>query len=160
LSGERDPALEKAMDDVVKEWQESKKDGPFADQVPLFTLPELTRVIVAKQGDQVVGLLKYHLVKDRELFLVEQSLSKPGGPKGTSELMINQLLADLKDKGGVACTAATFGFEAAPRLNEISGFNWLIQNFARKTYNAIVGSTALGKNQKKEFRRKFGVFEE
>lgn len=158
----RPQALDVAMQTVADAWQAAKSGTAHLDKVALFDFPEVNHHLVARHKGEVVGVLLYQLVGGGKTCFVEQLIHKPGGPNGTSELLVDGLLKRVQQGEGGAepCAAVVFGFDAAAHLGEMSGFGWLSQKVARAAYDGIASRFGLGSGGKLEFRRKFGPVEE
>lgn len=83
------------------QWIDAKGLPPLHFMVEPHTLSRLfdRRVFVARREDAVVGFLILSPVRQRNGWLFEQFVHRPGSPNGTVELMIDTAMRSLADGG-------------------------------------------------------------
>lgn len=99
-------SAEKARDnplliDCLRKWLDSKGLPPLAFMVEPNTLSRLfdRRIFVAELDAEVIGFVMLSPVAQRNGWLFEQFVHKPGSPNGTVELMIDTAMRSLEKDG-------------------------------------------------------------
>jgi len=123
---------EKAMDnpllvDCLQKWLEAKGLPPLHFMVEPNTLSSLfdRRIFVAEINTEVAGFVLLSPVAQRNGWLFEQFVHKPGAPNGTVELMIDAAMRAL-DEGGYEY--ATLGLAPLSTRAQVAPFRnplWL-----------------------------------
>ena len=85
------------LDEVLKEWLESKGLPPLTFLVEPDTLSRVfdRRVFVAERDKEILGFVLLSPVAQRNGWLFEQFIHRPGAPNGTVELMIDAAMRAL-----------------------------------------------------------------
>lgn len=113
--------------DCLQKWLEAKGLPPLAFMVEPNTLSRLfdRRIFVAEIDKEVVGFVMLSPVAQRNGWLFEQFVHKPGAPNGTVELMIDAAMRAL-DEGGYEY--ATLGLAPLSTRAQVAPFRnplWL-----------------------------------
>lgn len=113
--------------DCLNKWLEVKGLPPLHFMVEPNTLSRLfdRRVFVAELNAEVMGFVMLSPVSQRNGWLFEQFVYKPGAPNGTVELMIDTAMRALADEG---CEYATLGLAPLSTRAETKQFRnplWL-----------------------------------
>jgi lysylphosphatidylglycerol synthetase-like protein (DUF2156 family) len=142
---------EEAMQKVATDWLAARK-GPqiFLAHIDLFDVREGRRLIYAKVGDEVVGVLSLLELRARGGYLFEHHLVSPGAPQGTSEILIVGALERLGTEGA---REATFGPAPASALGHVANLGAFSERAARKVFDACV--KAFHFDARARYRRKF-----
>jgi phosphatidylglycerol lysyltransferase len=116
-----------ALLDCLRKWLAAKGLPPLHFMVETDTLSRLfdRRVFVAERGAEVIGFVLLSPVPQRNGWLFEQYVYKPGTPNGTVELMIDTAMRALAAGG---CDYATLGLAPLSTRARIAPFNnpfWL-----------------------------------
>jgi lysylphosphatidylglycerol synthetase-like protein (DUF2156 family) len=147
-----DGALETALEGVVKSWLAGLHGlQAYAAHIDLFRPRALRRWFYAKQHGEVIGLAKLVHLEARQGWLVENLVTVPTAPVGTSELLVASVLEVLAEEG---CPSASFGTSTARTLGAIDGLPkmsaWIGRRFFHWAQHAF-HIESVG-----DYRRKFG----
>lgn len=135
---DRDPLLEKQIEDVGVSWLASRK-GPqiYLADVHLFRERIGKRWFYAKKGDDILGVLLLSELRAKRGWLVQLVMVKPEAPNGTSELLVTKVIECLREEN---CHFLAFGIAQIESLGEVIGLGkvstWLAR-FVFKTSKKV-----------------------
>lgn len=131
-----DPKKENAMEDVKHAWLKSRK-GPqiFLSHIHLFENRTGKRWFYAKQGDKIVGLSLLNKIDSKQGWVLNQSLTTPDAPHGTTELLVTSILNQLRNE---KCHYLTFGVVPSSEIKNISGLNKFSSWLAKKAFKSAI----------------------
>lgn len=123
---------ERASDDpelnrCLGQWLAIKGLPPLHFMVEPHTLSRLfdRRVFVARREDAVTGFLILSPVRQRNGWLFEQFIHRPGGPNGTVELMIDTAMGSLASGGYEYATLGLAPLSTRAGLRQFNNPLWL-----------------------------------
>ena len=143
--------VEAELTRVAEEWLRNRR-GPqvFLTGIRLFEAPAITRHFHVRYGDRYVGVLTAMRLETRDGYLLNQIVTTPDAPDGTSELLITHALATLGSEG---CHFATFGAAPADSLGAMMNVSPWSERLARKVFDAA--GEAFHLDARAHYRRKF-----
>ena len=128
----KDPALEQSMHEAGEAWLKGRK-GPqiYLGKLNFFNIGEGRRCFYATQKNRIVGAALLCKMEARRGWLLKYLISIPEAPRGTTELIMLNILETLRTEG---CHFLTYGMVPASRLGEIAGLGKFFTWIARGTF--------------------------
>ncbi len=129
------PALESEITVMGRAWQSGRK-GPQIYLAPLkiFDDPAGKRWLVAKKGNETVGLLQLNQIGNKGTWLLNNLITAKEAPNGTSESLVIRALTLLKEEGS---KGAVIGPIVTEDLTEISGLSKTTSYIVRLIFQGL-----------------------
>ena len=152
-----DEQLIKETDSLCKSWLTSRRSPTkfgWLFSIDLFKHSERKKYFTARdQNGKLVGFLAASPIPARDGWYLEDVLRRPGAPNGTTDLLVVEVLASLKNDGAKLATLGT-----APMASEggIEPSVWFCPRLSRVTQGIAAGCTIFYNfNGVRRFKSKF-----
>lgn len=147
-----DPLLEQAMVQVGEEWEKERK-GPqiYLGKLHVFSSRVERRWFYVKQEEKIWGVALLCRLYAEQGWLLKFLITLPNSPRGTSELLMIDILETLKKE---ECHFLTYGMIPLEHLGEVIGIGRFPKWMAQMGFR--IAQWIFKLDQKKVYWKKFG----